>query len=792
MPQEPHAIPKPSRDTTILRLLRGDELDEAAASEASVVLLQALVFASGAAGLAYEVSWTRQLGLTFGQTARAAAIVLSAYFMGMAIGYALAGARSARMRHPLGGFAAAEVVVGAWAFAVPGLLTLMPGSVDGLGPRVLLALLVLLPGTTALGASLPFVAQAAAGGRLAGTESVARVYAANLAGAVLGVAASTLMLAPTGVVATSWVAAAVSITVGGLAWGLRTRLGGGSGHATSPPPAPPSDRLWLAAAAISGFGALAAQVLFVRLFSLIFHNSTYTFAAILLVVLVALSVASAAGGRLLRCFAPQKAMAAAALVAATGLPLSVLAFLQLQGIHYFSWGGSFTTYIAAATGLVAAVVFVPVLAMGLILPLAWHLAGADHRPGPTVGRLTTANTLGAALGAISTSFVLVPMLDLWWSFAVVATIYVLLAVLVTPTLQHRRAWLAGAALAGGTIVGAMAVSSTVDGLGEDDRLVQRFAGPYGWTDVTTDTDDYKLRMRHNLHYGLGSRSSSAMQLRQGQFPLLLHPGPRQVAFIGLATGVTASAALEHPDIERITVMELIPEVVDAARLFGAENHGLLDDARVQLRVGDGRNVLGADTERYDVIVSDLFVPWESKTGYLYTVEHFTAVRQRLADGGLFCLWLAGWQVGQQEFETIANSLREAFPHVAIWQLSRSEHRPLFAMVALEAPRQLSRASLQARMAQRRPPYRGSEKVLRSADDVVEWYLGDWEPLPGVPLNTDEHPIVEFSAPITQQRRDSALRRDNFHTYADERLNQMPRALFTFDPPAGTDERAQPR
>jgi spermidine synthase len=758
--------------------------------------LRLLVFASGAAGLAYEISWSRQLGLVFGQTARAAAIVLGAYFLGMALGYALAARRSARMDQPLGGFALAELVVGAWAFAVPALLTLAPVHVESVPARVLLALLVLLPGTTALGASLPFVAQAAAGAG-GGTERVAGVYAANLAGAVLGVVLATGMLAPVGVVTTSWAAASVSIAVGGCAWLLRVRFAMPTRNPSAADGdsavAPSSDALWLVAAAVSGFGALGAQVLYVRLFSLVFHNSTYTFAAILIVVLVGLSLSSALGGRLLRRFDPTRALLAASLVAGVGLPVSVCAFLQLQGFRYFGWGDTFASYLIAATGLVAAVVLVPVLAMGLLLPLAWHLAGADDRPGPVVGRLTTANTLFAALGATGTSFVLVPLLDLWWSFAGIAAVYLVLAALVTARLdRHRARWAGAIGLAAVAALGATVLSTRVDALKSDEVLVARFAGPYGWTDVTADTDGYHQRIRHNIHYGLGSRSSSPMQLRQGQFPLLLHPDPKQVAFIGLATGVTASAALDRPEVESITVMELIPEVVQAARLFERSNRGLLDDERVTVRIGDGRNVLGSATARYDVIVSDLFVPWESKTGYLYTVEHFTAVRERLADGGIFCQWLAGWQVGPRELEIIAQSLREAFPHVAIWQLSRDEDRPLFALVAVDDPRHLERDVLQARMAQRSPPALGRERVLRTADDVVAWYLGDWTPLEGVPLNTDEHPVIEFSAPITQREKDNRLRKDGFHAYYAERLGRLPRSVFTFEPPAGDAERKTPR
>ena len=211
-----------------------------------------------------------------------------------------------------------------------------------------------------------------------------------------------------------------------------------------------------------------------------------------------------------------------------------------------------------------------------------------------------------------------------------------------------------------------------------------------------------------------------------------------------------------------------------------------------MRIGDGRNVLGAASERYDVIVSDLFVPWESKTGYLYTVEHFRAVRARLAEGGLFCQWLAGWQVGSREFEMIAESLRAAFPHVAIWQLSRSDDRPLFALVAVEEVRRFTRDSIDARMAFRRPPALGSENVIRTADDVVSWYLGDWIPVPGVPLNTDEHPVVEFSAPMTHRRPGQRLRRKRFHEYYAARLGRLHREVFAFDPPVGPMERARPK
>jgi spermidine synthase len=105
-----------------------------------------------------------------------------------------------------------------------------------------------------------------------------------------------------------------------------------------------------------------------------------------------------------------------------------------------------------------------------------------------------------------------------------------------------------------------------------------------------------------------------------------------VLFLGLGTGLTAGAALVHPEVERIDVVELIPEVVEAARYFEPENLGVCDHPRVTIRIDDARHDLLGASKGYDVIVSDLFVPWESRSGYLYTVEHFRLARDRLQPG----------------------------------------------------------------------------------------------------------------------------------------------------------------
>jgi len=540
--------------------------------------------------------------------------------------------------------------------------------------------------------------------------------------------------------------------------------------------------------ACSDIDSLSRPSGFMRLFSLVFHNSTYTFASILLVVLGALALGSALTSACIGRVDLARLLRGACVLAAIALPLSAALLLEIRGVEYFSAGKSFVSYLAWSVGLVASVCAIPMLAMGVVLPATWELAGAPRDPGRVVGRLTMVNTLAGATGAIAASFVLLPLLDLGWSLGVVAVTYLGLVLVLTRGASRRSLALASIGVATAVAAGATVRLVSFEGLRKDEVLVQRYSGPYGWIDVTKGKDEENLHLRQNVHYGLGSVYSSGMELRQGHVPLLLVDEPRSVAFIGLATGITASAALDHPSVEQLTVVELVDEVVMAAEHFSHANAGILDDPRAEVLVGDGRHVLPRLDRRFDVIVSDLFVPWESKTGYLYTVEHFEAMKGVLEDDGVFCMWLAGWQVGPAEFDMIANSMGAVFEHVTVWVASRWTRRPLLLLVGTSQHHQLDRARIAERLEHRRPPPVSRDYVLRDADSLVGLYVGDWQQLPEVPLNTDEHPRVEFFSPRTHRTPGARLKKARYEAYYERRLADLPREVFEFDPPARPEER----
>ncbi len=157
-----------------------------------------------------------------------------------------------------------------------------------------------------------------------------------------------------------------------------------------------------------------------------------------------------------------------------------------------------------------------------------------------------------------------------------------------------------------------------------------------------------------------NRGDMLTQALVAHLPLLLHEAPREVAIVGLGSGVTAGAALTHP-VDRVDVIELSPEVVEASRFFARDNRQALADPRTRLIVGDGRTHLRLGTRRYDVIISEPSNPWIAGVAALFTREFFAEARARLTPGGVFCQWANAYNIGDGDLRAIAATFLAEFP-----------------------------------------------------------------------------------------------------------------------------------
>lgn len=773
-------------------------------------------FVSGAAALIYQVSWTRQLGIQLGHTVQSAAIVLAAFFVGNAVGYLL-GAGCAKRVPALGAYAVAELIAVCWAFVVPILLRSVEDSElaqsiaqFGAGTRIAVSavtcFLLLLPATTALGFTLPMMAGAVAGRREGGLDDsveasrVSLAYAANTAGALVGTLLATfVLLVGAGVVASSYIAAGLSAFCALVAFTLSfARRDGGVRRTFPPPEFTASSRgwycYWMALAALSGFGTLALEALYTRLFSLVFHNSSYSFGAVVAAFLAALAGGAALAGVLQRRLKPATLASLAAGLGAIAIPTSILMFVGITRLDYFRAGDSFNEYVLAASGLALLVVGPPIVLLGMLLPVVWKAAGHSSTPGEVVGRATAANSLAAALGALAASFLLLPQFGLWNSFTLVAATFMLAAIGTAFANGWRLLPVGGAATFVAVITLAQRLPAEIESSTQpQEEIVRRWNSAYGWIDLVRDRESDTFRVKQNLHYRFGRTGKQRREFRFAQMPLLLHPNPEDTLFLGLGTGLTAGGSIPLDEAKRVVAVELIPEVVEAANSLGEFNYGVTTHPKVEIRVDDARHYLSTTDRSFDVIVSDLFVPWESETGYLYTVEHYRSGRDRLKLGGIYCQWLPLYQLGEREFESIADSFASVFPVVTLWWGDLNASSPVVALIGSEQPIRVDAARLSSRIDALNATNSTLDEAVRSPERLFDNYLGDWYKRAGSPLNTDEHPRVEFLTPISNRDRlmlsDSLLR-----DYYVRELGRLPFARaellqnsVPFDP-EGTERR----
>jgi spermidine synthase len=760
-----------------------------------------LLLASGFAALAYQVLWQRELGLLFGNTTQATATTLAVFFCGLAAGSRTLGRRCVRWARPLRAFGWLELGVAAAALLALGLLPLYraifgplyawTGDVPALFPivKVLLCALLLLPPSFLMGGTLPVLADLAVRRGRGFAPSGTLLYALNTFGAVLGAFAAGFVLPPwIGYRGAYALAVVVGVVVGlaALRLGARDTSGARARPEAEAVDAPASlGRAVLAWAALSGFATLALQVLWTRMCALVLQNSVYTFAAVVAVFLLGLALGGTVAHRLARAAAdPRRVLRAllafsAVVVAATPFFFRWQAPVAGQLALGTAWGG----YVLAVFTLLAGVVLPAALVIGVVFPYLMRVAApSGGAAGARMGGLLAANTVGALAGALAAGFLLPAWLGLWTSILALAALYLLFA-LVPARGPAGWTWnalvlvlLVGLALLGGP--NAEAGRGWMARPGEGVLAVYEGSGGT----VAVMERGGHLKLRFDSSYTLGGSADPRWERYQSHIPLCLHPRPRRVFYLGLGTGITAGAALDH-DVERVTVTELIPEAVTAAREhFRPWLNGLFEDPRVDLVVEDGRTVLHGSPATYDVVVGDLFLPWKRGTGLLFTVEQFEAVRARLAPGGIYAQWFPLYQLSEEEFLGVARGFLEVFPRTTVWRGDFFASRPILALVGHvdEAPLDGERFVAAFRRLEERGTVAFGDAL---ASLPFHFYAGN---LAGVrselekrPRNTDGRPWVELAAP----RSERARRAGRARAFVAGELAAFQRALHEATPPA---------
>ncbi len=141
--------------------------------------------------------------------------------------------------------------------------------------------------------------------------------------------------------------------------------------------------------------------------------------------------------------------------------------------------------------------------------------------------------------------------------------------------------------------------------------------------------------------------------------LLREDAPRKVLIIGLGTASLVKFLYRHYPLIHLTVVEIEPAVVAAARQFFKLPE---DPKRINIVIGDGADYILGDGKRFDLIMVDGFDE-NAHTGALETLPFYQACRCRLSNNGIMAVNLLTRSA--RRFNAAIRSLAEAFDDRAL-------------------------------------------------------------------------------------------------------------------------------
>ena len=768
----------------------------------------AAFFLGGVAALMHEVVWAKLLVRLIGATAYAQAAVLAVFMGGLALGSAIFGRRSDRSGRPLWTYAVLELSVGAYCLLLPLLLYLAGLGYTSLATHFfestaitrwlrfgLVVTLVLFPAVL-MGGTLPILARHFVDRVQDTGRQVARLYAINSLGAVVGAGIAGFVTLPhygiyPSLIAASFLNFAAAALVFGHAESDNTRKPKKNHRDALPVYETPQYVAAIVALALSGFAAMGYEVLLTRLIALSFGSSTYSFTVMLMCFVTGISIGSFLVSRLnvkrplwLLC-ASQFAVVAAFMLATplmSRLPYLIgLLRIQLEGAAY-----GFELYLIGKATLCLAVLLVPTTCLGFGFPLVAQIRVRDESQlGARVGSTYAWNTIGNVLGVLVTGLVLLPSIGLLGGFHVNLGLNFAAGFLLLLVASEVRLEVRGAVGAVAILVVAVYASlgtgwtepvnlarnhlrlrSGPDASLDSDARAQHpsssfeawkqtYVGPAAGPVLFFDEDahttvvvagDRNIQLFVNSKPDASTLGDLETQLLAGHLPLFLSLETRTLLVIGHGSGITAGAALRHP-IESADIVEISPAVIRADRFFADHNHHVLDDPRVRVYLDDAQSFLRAVPRSYDLIISEPSNPWVAGIGALFTVEFFESVRSRLNTGGRFAFWFPTYELTDEMVQLTIRTIGSVFPHVMLF--GDDDLANVIALCSME-PMEPDFAAMEHRF--RRPEVRDDLARMRLPNLVallIHHRVSQerFSSLTGPgPLNTVGHERLEYAGP----------------------------------------------
>jgi spermidine synthase len=763
-------------------------------------ILYLLFFFSGFTGLVYEIAWSRILSTILGNTSLAITVVVSIFLGGLAIGSFLAPKFSFFRNYPLRTYAVLEVFIALYSAMTP----MLAGVVNDLYGHfyssigmqfwmsivlkaLLSSLLFLLP-SVAMGATLPVLVRCFSEDRR--RSGAGLLYGINTAGAVLGTLSCGYLLLPQmGITKTILSTAGVNLSIGFFALLLSANFSAEEEKKQEQY----SRRLHPAyfLVFLTGFAALSYEILWTRALSMFFGSSVYAFSSILAAFLLGIASGSAYySKRIPEAADPYQFFS----LIQFRTSLAAIFFLGVfMGIPYLlirlyqTFHESFPLFQAAQFVLIGATVFYASFVSGAAFPAALHFfRSGSHDLQRHVANVYTWNTIGAILGSICAGFLMIPTLGVERSIRIIGLLNLILGIICfrksDPRHQDRRVL----AIGGVCLLLLIVLPQWNQSIYNSGfyAFAYKYAQKKNPSRVEAGSPSHAqkwmqaqlLPMPHAtelrlIYYGEGLTATIAVieqedktrsllingkpdasnvptgdmrtQLLLGHLPVLVKGSAENVLVIGLGSGVTSGALVTH-GVRQIVAVEIEKKVAEAARFFEEENLRVLDRKIFQLVLDDGRNVVQHSPQKYDVITSEPSNLWMSGVANLFTKEFFEAAKTKLKQGGVMCQWIHLYQISLDDVLVFLKTYHSVFPYLSVW-IDDSD----MLVLGADHPLHIDPVTMERRMSD--PAVAWSLKRSAITPEFLQSkYVGNEKMMkvlhPGISINIDDHPILEFSSP----------------------------------------------
>jgi len=744
-----------------------------------------LFVGSGCAALIYEIVWFQLLQMVIGSSAISLGILLGTFMGGMCLGSLLLPRLISARRHPMRVYAFLEAGIGMFGLLILGVMPLVGGIYTawaGTGTasiilRAIAAGICLLPPTVLMGATLPAISRWVK----ATPDGVAWLgffYGGNIAGGVLGSLLAGFYLLR---VHDVFVATLVAIVLNAAVAGIALLLSGKTTYSVegTQVSAATGSRNWsvYVAIALSGLTALGSEVIWTRLLSLHFGATVYTFSLILAVFLVGLGIGSTAGAVIARdSGAPRRALGWCQLLLCGAIAWA--AYMNTESLPYWPINPSLSTspWFTLQLDLVRCFwVVLPGAALwGASFPLALGaVASSEQDSARLAGGVYAANTVGAILGSLVASFILIPWIGTSHSEQVLIIVSAISALLMLEpsygaAADGSKSWnLAGTVMLGGAMVVAGLLARTVHPLPGVLVAYGRYAATRGGqSDIIYQGEGLNASVAvsqlsngvlnyHNAGKVQASSEPQDMRLQRmlGHLTTLIPPNPKNVVVIGCGAGVTAGAVSIDPAVTHETIAEiepLVPRVVST--YFAEHNFDVVRNPKVDVHIDDARNFLQTTHQKFDAVTSDPLDPWVKGAAMLYTKEFFEVVKSRLNPGGAVTLFVQLYESNTDAVKSEIATFLDVFPNGVVWGNTNEGRGYDLVLLGTVDPIKIDVDAIQAKLD--RPEYARVAQSLReigmnSAVELFANYAGrkpDLDPwLRDAMINRDRNLRLQYLA-----------------------------------------------